>query len=207
MEFCDDLFPSIGDAATAVTENGRDSASGTPLKTPKRKSSAPRSTAGTNKATAGDLVSENGQLQQLRSNNEPSTPSSSPSSGQNGANGEEESPKRQQLERVDAVLALRGVTLREAVQGIVEKRQLNMERVNLFLESSNTPLPWETDTSFLGGHKLYAKGECLLHAFTNGVTAENSSVFVFSRRKPLRGVLGIKEVFGWANLCSCRHDY
>uniref|UniRef100_A0A915L6H3 RBD domain-containing protein n=1 Tax=Romanomermis culicivorax TaxID=13658 RepID=A0A915L6H3_ROMCU len=50
--------------------------------------------------------------------------------------------------------ALKGVTLKETIKGVLERKGLNLEEVDLFLESSNTPLPLETDTSFFAGHKL-----------------------------------------------------
>ncbi|KHJ45872.1 hypothetical protein D918_04084 [Trichuris suis] len=57
----------------------------------------------------------------------------------------------------ETLVAIKGVTLKDALAGLTKKYQFNIERINIFLKSSNTPLPLETDTSFLGGLKVFLR--------------------------------------------------
>ncbi|VDO98647.1 unnamed protein product [Soboliphyme baturini] len=58
---------------------------------------------------------------------------------------------------VETLVAIKGVTLKEALSGVAEKHQINLECINVFVKSSSTPLPFDTDVSFLGGLKLFMK--------------------------------------------------
>ncbi|CDW51767.1 RBD and RhoGEF domain containing protein [Trichuris trichiura] len=59
----------------------------------------------------------------------------------------------------ETLVAIKGVTLKDALAGLTKKYQFNIERINIFLKSSNTPLPLETDTSFLGGLKVFLRSK------------------------------------------------
>ena len=50
---------------------------------------------------------------------------------------------------------------RDAVHQVMEKRNIAIERVEIFLESSRTPLPLIVDCFPLGGHTLHVKGKLL----------------------------------------------
>ncbi|KAL1245101.1 Pleckstrin [Trichinella spiralis] len=60
---------------------------------------------------------------------------------------------------VETVTAVKGVTLKDALVGVVKKYHLNMDQIHVFLKSSNTPLPLETDSSFLGGLKVFLRNK------------------------------------------------
>uniref|UniRef100_A0A5S6QGL7 DH domain-containing protein n=1 Tax=Trichuris muris TaxID=70415 RepID=A0A5S6QGL7_TRIMR len=55
--------------------------------------------------------------------------------------------------------AIKGVALKDALAGLAKKHQFSMDKINIFLKSSNTPLPLETDTSFLGGLKVFLRSK------------------------------------------------
>ncbi|GFS12672.1 pleckstrin domain-containing family G member [Elysia marginata] len=66
--------------------------------------------------------------------------------------------QREDLEVVAAVHN-RPTTLREAIESVLESRNLDINNVNVFIEKSRTPLPINSDTVFLAGNTLEIKGE------------------------------------------------
>ncbi len=61
---------------------------------------------------------------------------------------------------VELVPALEGISAREALRGILDKRGLCMDTVQVFLEGSNTPLPLKASHAssfFLGGQRIFIK--------------------------------------------------
>ncbi|RUS79073.1 hypothetical protein EGW08_013159, partial [Elysia chlorotica] len=64
--------------------------------------------------------------------------------------------QREDLEVVAAVHN-RPTTLREAIESVLESRNLDINNVNVFIEKSRTPLPINSDTVFLAGNTLEIK--------------------------------------------------
>ncbi|CAH1773316.1 unnamed protein product [Owenia fusiformis] len=60
---------------------------------------------------------------------------------------------------LELVNAKEGVTLRDALVPIFEKRKINLDAVNVYLQSSNTPLPLIVDTFPFGGSQLIVKAK------------------------------------------------
>lgn len=58
---------------------------------------------------------------------------------------------------VEIVAAVKGVSLRSAIQTSLERRGLNINGINIFVEASNTPLPLECESFLLGGNTLNIK--------------------------------------------------
>lgn len=48
---------------------------------------------------------------------------------------------------------------RASIQPILERRGMDIHRVNVFVEASNTPLPLDCECFLLGGNTLNIKGE------------------------------------------------
>ena len=48
---------------------------------------------------------------------------------------------------------------RSAIQTSLERRGLNINGINIFVEASNTPLPLECESFLLGGNTLNIKGK------------------------------------------------
>ena len=60
----------------------------------------------------------------------------------------------------DLVPAVRGTCLREAISTVCERRGVDVESINVFLDNNKTPLPLLTsETSWLGGRTLKIRGE------------------------------------------------
>ncbi|KAK3787342.1 hypothetical protein RRG08_025294, partial [Elysia crispata] len=66
--------------------------------------------------------------------------------------------QREDLEVVSAVHN-RPTTLREAIESVLESRNLDINNVNVFIEKSRTPLPINSDTVFLAGNTLEIKAK------------------------------------------------
>ncbi|XP_053378872.1 pleckstrin homology domain-containing family G member 5-like isoform X3 [Mercenaria mercenaria] len=60
-------------------------------------------------------------------------------------------------EDIEIVAAEKNVSLREAIQPILERRRISLEVINVFVEASNTPLPLNCETFLLGGTTMYIK--------------------------------------------------
>ncbi|XP_052284286.1 uncharacterized protein LOC127880865 isoform X3 [Dreissena polymorpha] len=60
-------------------------------------------------------------------------------------------------EEIEIIAAERGVSLRESLLPILERRGLDIEEINIFVEASNTPLPLNCETFLLGGTTMYIK--------------------------------------------------
>ncbi|XP_070561765.1 pleckstrin homology domain-containing family G member 5-like isoform X2 [Ptychodera flava] len=60
---------------------------------------------------------------------------------------------------IEIVAAIKGRTLREALEGIFTVRKIDLDSVNIFLDQSNTPLPLQFETYPLGGHSLIVKAK------------------------------------------------
>ncbi|XP_074655235.1 uncharacterized protein LOC141908875 isoform X2 [Tubulanus polymorphus] len=58
---------------------------------------------------------------------------------------------------IEVVAASLNHSLRDALIPVFEKRNLNLNEVNIFLEASNTALPLDIDTFPLGGHQLHVR--------------------------------------------------
>lgn len=60
----------------------------------------------------------------------------------------------------DLVPAVRGTCLREAISTVCERRGVDVESINVFLDNNKTPLPLLTsETSWLGGRTLKIRGK------------------------------------------------
>ncbi|XP_023227591.1 uncharacterized protein LOC111628101 [Centruroides sculpturatus] len=59
----------------------------------------------------------------------------------------------------EVIPAAHGIALREALQGLLEYRGIDINEVNIFLDSSSTPLPLQFETFRLGGHHLTVKAK------------------------------------------------
>lgn len=60
----------------------------------------------------------------------------------------------------DLVPAVRGTCLREAISGVCERRGVDIDSIDVFLDNNKTPLPLLTsETSWLGGRTLKIRGE------------------------------------------------
>ena len=60
----------------------------------------------------------------------------------------------------DLVPAVRGTCLREAISGVCERRGVDVESIEVFLDNNKTPLPLLTsETSWLGGRTLKIRGK------------------------------------------------
>jgi len=60
----------------------------------------------------------------------------------------------------DLVPAVRGTCLREAISAVCERRGVDVESINVFLDNNKTPLPLLTsETSWLGGRTLKIRGK------------------------------------------------
>ncbi|XP_060569640.1 uncharacterized protein LOC132728048 [Ruditapes philippinarum] len=62
-------------------------------------------------------------------------------------------------EDIEIVAAEKNVSLREAIQPILERRRISIGVINVFVEASNTPLPLNCETFLLGGTTMYIKGK------------------------------------------------
>ncbi|GFN96429.1 hypothetical protein PoB_002293500 [Plakobranchus ocellatus] len=62
-----------------------------------------------------------------------------------------------QREDLEVVAAVHNTTLREAIESVLESRNLDINSVNIFIEKSRTPLPINSDTVFLVGNTLEIK--------------------------------------------------
>ncbi|XP_002733447.2 pleckstrin homology domain-containing family G member 5-like [Saccoglossus kowalevskii] len=60
---------------------------------------------------------------------------------------------------VEIVSAIKGRSLRDALECIFMCRKMSLDSVNIFLDQSNTPLPLQLDTYPLGGHSLTVKAK------------------------------------------------
>nr|KAG5700214.1 hypothetical protein BaRGS_011057 [Batillaria attramentaria] len=60
-------------------------------------------------------------------------------------------------EDLEVVAAVSNTSLRDALEPILERRGIDINTVNAFIEKSNTPLPLSSDTSFLAGNTLEIK--------------------------------------------------
>nr|XP_022337376.1 pleckstrin homology domain-containing family G member 5-like isoform X6 [Crassostrea virginica] len=61
------------------------------------------------------------------------------------------------VDEVEVVAAVRGISLRASIQPILERRGMDINRVNVFVEASNTPLPLDCECFLLGGNTLNIK--------------------------------------------------
>ncbi|XP_052718753.1 pleckstrin homology domain-containing family G member 5-like isoform X6 [Crassostrea angulata] len=61
------------------------------------------------------------------------------------------------VDEVEVVAAVRGISLRASIQPILERRGMDIHRVNVFVEASNTPLPLDCECFLLGGNTLNIK--------------------------------------------------
>ncbi|XP_067130429.1 pleckstrin homology domain-containing family G member 5-like isoform X6 [Centruroides vittatus] len=59
----------------------------------------------------------------------------------------------------EVIPAAHGIALREALQGLLDYRGIDINEVNIFLDSSSTPLPLQFETFRLGGHHLTVKAK------------------------------------------------
>ncbi|XP_078696724.1 pleckstrin homology domain-containing family G member 5-like isoform X12 [Branchiostoma floridae x Branchiostoma belcheri] len=59
----------------------------------------------------------------------------------------------------EIVPAVKGKTLRDALAGMMDRRGLTIDHVNIYLDQSSTPLPLHFETYPLGGHSLHVKGK------------------------------------------------
>ncbi|XP_076085275.1 uncharacterized protein LOC143056082 isoform X3 [Mytilus galloprovincialis] len=58
---------------------------------------------------------------------------------------------------VEIMAAVKGISLRSAIQTSLERRGLNVNNVNIYVEASKTPLPLECESFLLGGNTLNIK--------------------------------------------------
>ncbi|CAC5372385.1 PLEKHG5 [Mytilus coruscus] len=58
---------------------------------------------------------------------------------------------------VEIMAAVKGVSLRSAIQTSLERRGLNINNINIYVEASKTPLPLECESFLLGGNTLNIK--------------------------------------------------
>ncbi|XP_056017709.1 pleckstrin homology domain-containing family G member 5-like isoform X4 [Ostrea edulis] len=58
---------------------------------------------------------------------------------------------------LEVVAAVRGISLRAAIQSILERRGMDINRINVFVEASKTPLPLDCESFLLGGNTLNIK--------------------------------------------------
>lgn len=60
----------------------------------------------------------------------------------------------------DLVPAVRGTCLREAISGVCDRRGVDVDSIDVFLDNNKTPLPLLTsETSWLGGRTLKIRGK------------------------------------------------
>ena len=60
----------------------------------------------------------------------------------------------------DLVPAVRGTCLREAISGVCDRRGVDIDSIDVFLDNNKTPLPLLTsETSWLGGRTLKIRGK------------------------------------------------
>ena len=60
----------------------------------------------------------------------------------------------------DLVPAVRGTCLREAISSVCERRGVDIDSIDVFLDNNKTPLPLLTsETSWLGGRTLKIRGK------------------------------------------------
>ena len=57
----------------------------------------------------------------------------------------------------EVVAAVKGVNLKEAIAGALERRNISIEKISVYLALSNTPLPLVVDSYPLGGNQLHVK--------------------------------------------------
>lgn len=57
------------------------------------------------------------------------------------------------------VILILNTNCRASIQPILERRGMDIHRVNVFVEASNTPLPLDCECFLLGGNTLNIKGE------------------------------------------------
>ncbi|XP_023931777.1 uncharacterized protein LOC106167152 [Lingula anatina] len=67
---------------------------------------------------------------------------------------------------IEIVTAVAGVTLRDALLPLCEKRAIIVDKLNVFIDASHTPLKLEFDTFHLGGTQLTVKGRDWLVLFS-----------------------------------------
>ncbi|XP_035698185.1 pleckstrin homology domain-containing family G member 5-like [Branchiostoma floridae] len=70
----------------------------------------------------------------------------------------------------EIVPAVKGKTLRDALAGMMDRRGLTIDHVNIYLDQSSTPLPLHFETYPLGGHSLHVKGKEPLKDSDTGLT-------------------------------------
>ncbi|XP_061162670.1 pleckstrin homology domain-containing family G member 5-like isoform X2 [Saccostrea echinata] len=58
---------------------------------------------------------------------------------------------------LEVVAAVRGISLRASIQPILERRGMDINRINAFVEASKTPLPLDCECFLLGGNTLNIK--------------------------------------------------
>ena len=87
----------------------------------------------------------------------------------------------------DLVPAVRGTCLREAISGVCERRGVDIDSIDVFLDNNKTPHPLLTsETSWLGGRTLKIRGEpenliIKKRPMTSKLTGKDES------RSPVRG--------------------
>ncbi|KAL8582553.1 hypothetical protein ACOMHN_043732 [Nucella lapillus] len=62
-------------------------------------------------------------------------------------------------DRTEVVAAASNTTLRYALEPLLERRGIDINGVNVFIEKSHTPLPLSSDVTFLAGNTLEIKAE------------------------------------------------
>ncbi|XP_052759637.1 pleckstrin homology domain-containing family G member 5-like isoform X2 [Mya arenaria] len=60
-------------------------------------------------------------------------------------------------EDIEIIAAEKNVSLRESIQPILERRRMDIDEINIFVEASKTPLPMNCETFLLGGTTMFIK--------------------------------------------------
>ncbi|KAL4220833.1 Pleckstrin y domain containing [Mactra antiquata] len=86
--------------------------------------------------------------------------------------------KKEGDDDIEIVAAEKNISLREAVQPILERRGMDLDNINVFVEASNTPLPLNCETFLLGGTNMSIKqkdGEPTLPSGTQSLSKATGS--------------------------------
>ncbi|XP_076324275.1 pleckstrin homology domain-containing family G member 5-like [Tachypleus tridentatus] len=70
--------------------------------------------------------------------------------------------------------AVRGVPVREVLQGLLDRRGVDVHQVAIYVDASSTPLPLTFDTARLGGNHLYVKLKDVTEATPDNLTGSSN---------------------------------
>ncbi|KAK3104455.1 hypothetical protein FSP39_002420 [Pinctada imbricata] len=96
---------------------------------------------------------------------------------------------------MEIVAAIRGVSLRAALVPLIERRGLDISRINVFVEASNTPLPLECESFLLGGNTLHIKEKDSELGFSKNNSRPNSGGKNSANKNSKGSGMGRRESF------------